>query len=198
MQHQPLATRAHRALQQGLQGGIGGHTLLWHGLHPVVLDGRDQRFQGSQAFVKHTAVGGQVKHHEAHLSPRGIVRLLLPGGGLGMGKAATAGPQLAVHGRGGPACGKPRGGHHGFAAARAQGVAVPIAAHAVVFFAHPVVGQRHSGAVHVGQQQGGCIGCPSCRGSQREQGGERAQGHQAQPGQAASAVHRGSVLLSKK
>ncbi len=69
-------------------------TLLWHGLHPVLLNGRDQRFQGAQAFVKHTAVGGQVKHHEAHLSPRGIVRLLLPGGGLGMGKAASAGPQL--------------------------------------------------------------------------------------------------------
>ena len=107
---------------------------------------------------------------------------------LGLGQQAKApraeapapGPQLSVHGHLGPASGEPGGGLHRLAAAGAQCAAIPEAAHAVVFFAHPVILQRKTGAIHLRQkkcrgvcsQRGQCWKCSNC-----------------QQGEAASAVH---------
>ncbi len=59
---------------------------------PSLLNEHDQRFQGSQAFVEHTAVGGQVKHHEAHLSPRGSHQAAVAGWWTGHGQSGHGRP----------------------------------------------------------------------------------------------------------
>ncbi len=111
------------------------HALLWHGLHPgLARMDATSAFKARQAFVKHAALGGQVKHHEAHpLATRHRQACCCRVVDWAWAKRPRSRRQLAVHGRGGPACGKPCGRRHGIAAPCAQRVPIPIAAHAVVF-----------------------------------------------------------------
>jgi hypothetical protein len=179
VQHQSLAASAHRALQQGLQRGVGGDAPLRHGLHPGLPDARDHGFHGRNALVERTPMLRQVKHHELDLAPGRIARQLLARGGLGLAEPAAARPQFAIHrcvGR--PAGRKPCRGGNDFAAAGAQRVAIPVATHAVVLLADPVVRHRHARAVHIGQQQ---------RRSVDSLHGTRSHAGEHEPGEAAAA-----------
>ena len=166
MQHQALAAAAHGALQQGFQFLVRGGALLRHGDQPGRAGQRQQLAQRLQALGEGAGLRRQVEHHEADLAPGSVVGRLAAHGGDRLLELAAAGPEFAVHGQAGPVRGEPGRRLHRLAAAQAQLLAVPVAAHAVELLADPVVGERHARPIDLGQHQRRWRpGAPACAGA---------------------------------